>query len=349
MHFNIFNLFLKYKFMKKYNLIIGIDVSKRKLDVCFLFDPIVKQLSTHIVSNDPRGIRKMLCSVKKLTINLKGTLFCFENTGVYSMSLAYYLDQAGADYWEVPALEIKRAKGISRGKSDKKDAQDIAFYAHTHLHKLKLSKMPEKVIMKLRLFFSQREKLVKSIKVFESTNEIKGCIDKDIVKDVLTINKKTVKQLRKLLHETEQKMQELIKLNPELNRQNKLIQTVPGVGPQTAAYLIISTKGFTSFSNWRKLACYAGVAPFEYTSGSSVRGRTKVHSLADKKLKTLLTMCALNAKKADKEIDLYYQKKVKEGKNPMLVINSVRCKILSRVFATVNRGTPFVKTCNFAA
>ena len=335
--------------MKKYNLIIGIDVSKSKLDVCFLLDPVAKQLKSLVVSNDSRGISKILNTVKRQAIDLKDVLFCFENTGVYSMSLAYYLDQAGADYWEVPALEIKRAKGISRGKSDSKDAQDIAFYAHTHLHKLKLSKMPEKDIMKLRLLFTQREKLVKSIKVFESTNEIKGCIDKDIAKDVLMINKKTLKYLRKLLHETEHKLQEIIKSNQELSRQNKLIQTVPGVGPQTAVYLIISTKGFTSFGNWRKLACYAGVAAFEYTSGSSIRGRTKVHPLADKKLKTLLTMCALNAKKGDKEIELYYQKKVKEGKNPMLVINSIRCKVLSRVFATVNRGTPFVKTCNFAA
>lgn len=335
--------------MKKYSLIIGIDVSKRKLDVCFLIDPITKQFKSLVVSNDSKGIRKILTAVKKQVTDLKDVLFCFENTGVYGMSLAYYLDQTGVDYWEVPALEIKRAKGISRGKSDKKDAQDIAFYAHTHLHKLKLSKMPEKDITKLQLLFTQREKLVKSIKVFESTNEIKGCIDKDIAKDVLMITKKTLKQLRKLLHETEQKLQEIIKSNQEFSRQNKLIQTVPGVGPQTAVYLIIATKGFTSFSNWRKMACYAGVAPFEYTSGTSIRGRTKVHSLADKKLKTLLTMCALNAKKGDKEIELYYQRKVNEGKNPMLVINAIRCKVLSRVFATVNRGTPFVKTCNYAA
>lgn len=335
--------------MKKYSLIIGIDVSKSKLDVCFLIDPITKQLKSIIISNDSKGIRKIFHIIKKHAVELKDVLFCFENTGVYGMTLAYYLDQKGVDYWEVPALEIKRAKGISRGKSDKKDAQDIAFYAHTHLHKLKLSKMPEKDIIKLRLLFTQREKLVKSIKVFESTNEIKGCVDKAIVKDVLFINKKTLKQLRKLLHESEQKIKEIIKSNNEINRQDKLIQSVPGVGPQTAVYLIISTKGFTTFSNWRKMACYAGVAPFEYTSGSSIRGRTKVHPLADKKLKTLLTMCALNAKKTDKEINMYYEKKVKEGKNPMLVINSIRCKILSRVFATVNRGTPFVKTCNFAA
>jgi transposase len=323
--------------MKKYKLIIGVDVSKNKLDVCFLTDPDSKQQNFLVVSNDSKGIKKILTTIKKAGFGLNDSLLCFENTGVYSMSLAFYLDESEIDYWEVPAIEIKRAKGISRGKNDKTDAKDIAFYAHTHLHKLKLSKLPEKDIIKLRLLYSEREKLLKSIKIFEATNEIKPFIDKGITKDTLSINKKTLRHLYKILRETEQRMQEIIKSNQEMSKQNELIQTIPGVGPQTAIYLIISTKCFKAFSNWRKLACYAGVAPFEYTSGSSIRGRTKVNHLADKKMKSLLTMCALNAKKHDKEIALYYQRKVKEGKNPMLVMNSIRCKVLSRVFATVNR------------
>ena len=60
-------------------------------------------------------------------------------------------------------------------------------------------------------------------------------------------------------------------------------------------------------------------------------------------------MCALSIKKYDKEIAEYYKKKVDEGKNPMLVMNNIRCKILSRVFATVNRGTPYVNLQKFAA
>ena len=39
----------------------------------------------------------------------------------------------------------------------------------------------------------------------------------------------------------------------------------------------------------------------------------------------------------------------KEGKNPMLVMNNLRCKLLSRVFAVINRQTPFVNINKFAA
>ena len=45
----------------------------------------------------------------------------------------------------------------------------------------------------------------------------------------------------------------------------------------------------------------------------------------------------------------YYERKVKEEKNKMLVINNVRCKLLARVFVVINRKTPFVNTCKFAA
>ena len=124
---------------------------------------------------------------------------------------------------------------------------------------------------------------------------------------------------------------------------------VPGVGEQTAIYLIIATKGFKAFNSSRKFACYAGVAPFEYTSGSSVRGRTKVNHMADKKMKSLLQMCALTAIKYDPQLKEYYNNKKEEGKNGMLVLNNIRCKIISRVFSVVNRKTPFINTYKFAS
>ena len=102
-------------------------------------------------------------------------------------------------------------------------------------------------------------------------------------------------------------------------------------------------------AGWRQLACYAGVAPFPHQSGTSIHGRNKVHPLADKKLKSLLNMCAICAVRHDKELKTYYERKVAEGKAKMLVINNVRAKLLARVFAVINRGTPFVNMYKFVA
>ena len=70
--------------------------------------------------------------------------------------------------------------------------------------------------------------------------------------------------------------------------------------------------------------------------------------MADKKMKSILQMCALVAVKHDPQLKEYYERKKGEGKNAMLVLNNVKCKIICRVFSVINRQTPYVNTYKFA-
>ena len=142
---------------------------------------------------------------------------------------------------------------------------------------------------------------------------------------------------------------EVIAGNEKITGQMEPVTSIKGIGKFTAMYLIVCTNGFEKFENWRQMACYAGVAPFEHTSGTSVRGKTKVSPLADLKLKSLLNMCAIVAVQHDAELKAYYARKLAEGKPEMPVINNVRCKLLARVFAVMNRESPYVNTGKFAA
>lgn len=335
--------------MKKYELIVGIDISKLKLDATLLWVSDVKKSKHFVVTNDKKGISKLLKEIEKTGFVLENVLVNFEDTGVYSLPLCCLFSEMKQDYWMIPAIEIKRSKGISRGKTDKSDSADIAFYGLTHLHKLRLSILPEKDLMKVKLLFTEREKLMKALRLMDSTKEGNNYIPKDVMKEVLKLNAQVIKNLHSMVLKIEKRMEVIINNNESLKRQNDLIQSIPGVGPLTSIYLILVTKGFQSFENSRQLACYAGVAPFAYSSGSSIRGRTKVSHLADKKLKSLLNMCALNAKKHDVELKHYFERKVLEGKSKMLVLNNIRCKLLGRIFATIQRGTPYVNTQKFAA
>lgn len=335
--------------MKNHIFFIGIDVSKLKLDVCLVTDPGSKQHKHLIVSNNAKGIKQILTAAEAMGFTMEQTLFCFENTGLYSMPLSCFLSSLKLDYWVVPAIEIKRSKGISRGKTDKTDARDIAFYAITHLHKAACSHLPEVDILKLQLLYSEREKLINAVQMLKMSQEADDFLPKEVVREIKRLNVATIKKLQQAQKEIEKKMIGLVKSNEALKHQFDLVTSVPGVGPITAIYLIVVTKAFKSFANWRKLACYAGVAPFPYSSGSSVKGKTKVHPLANKKLKALLNMCALNAKRSDNEIRAYYERKTAEGKNPMLVLNAIRCKILARVFATINRQSPYINLQKYAA
>ena len=118
-------------------------------------------------------------------------------------------------------------------------------------------------------------------------------------------------------------------------RKVQQVQSIKGIGQVTAVALLAYTKGFTSFSNAKELACYCGVVPFAKRSGTSIRFKPAVSPYANKKLKKLLHLCALSAIKNDIEIQTYFERKVAEGKNKMSVINAVRNKLVHRVFAVI--------------
>lgn len=334
---------------KKIKLFIGIDIAKLKLDVCMIQDPHAKQHDYFVVNNDKKGLQQLLKRVQKHGLLKEEIIFCFETTGVYAMPLCFMLQENNFLYSMVPAIEIKRAKGLTRGKSDKADAHDIAQYSITHEHQLSFTTLPENDLMELKLLLTEREKLVKTILLFSSTKENEGFVSKESSKQVLKHNQKTILLLRKQLAEIEKLIAGVIKRNETIQQQFELIQSVPGVGKQTAIQLILVTRCFSAFDNWRKLACYAGLAPFEYSSGTSIKGKTKVSHLANKKLKATLNLAALSAKKHDTQLKEYYERKTKEGKNGMLIMNAIRCKIISRVFATIKRGTPFVDCLKYSA
>jgi len=90
-----------------------------------------------------------------------------------------------------------------------------------------------------------------------------------------------------------------------------------------------------------------GLLLFQKVQGQK-KGRDRVSHLANKQIKSLLSNGALSAIRHDLEIRTYYQRKIKEGKVEGVVITSVKNKLVARVFAVVQGGTPFVKLGNYA-
>ena len=333
--------------MKNYKTYLGIDVAKLTLDYCLVTDD--QQLERGQILNTQKSINSFLKNLKKAGHDLDQILFVFENTGIYSSLLSLVLSENELDYAQVPALEIKRSLGITRGKSDKVDAKEIAYYAKRNTDKITLSVLPELNLQQLKIIFSEREKTIASIKVFERTMENEMFLSKEVFGSVKSINRQTVKHLKKQLSMLDDKIKKLIREDEILYQQQQLLKSIPGIGEITSVYLLMVTKGFTAFTNGRKFACYSGVAPFEHTSGTSIKGKTRVSHLADKKMKSLLHMVSLTAIKYDPELKDYYTRKKAEGKHTMLVLNNIKCKIVYRIFAVIQRKSNFVNLHKFAA
>ena len=165
---------------------------------------------------------------------------------------------------------------------------------------------------------------------------------------MLEVQEKLIKELTNHISQIEKQIKQIIASDSELKRIYALTTSVKGVGLILGTTMMVYTNCFTAFDDWRKFACYSGIVPFPYQSGTSIRGKKKVHHLANKKLKTLLSNAACNSIRYNPEMKAYYERRIQEGKNEMSTQNIIRNKIVSRVFAAVQRGTPYVDTFRHA-
>ncbi|MBK8532633.1 MAG: IS110 family transposase [Flavobacteriales bacterium] len=118
------------------------------------------------------------------------------------------------------------------------------------------------------------------------------------------------------------------------------MRTIPGVGPQLAAYLVACTDGFARFNTPRQLSCHAGVAPFE-------RRLRQQRCVAAPKCRIKLIsrsrpccMSALVSVREPGELRQYFERKRAEGK-PIAVVNAVRNKLVHRVCAVIRNNRPY--------
>lgn len=325
---------------------VGIDISKLTFDARVHTSQVFNSFS-----NDVKGYRKLISwACKNTSFSKENIIFVFEHTGLYSHQLAVYLTSQDIQFLMVPGLEIKRSLGMARGKDDKKDATKIAQYAYRLRDEIVPSELASEETMSLKRLLSLRERLVKQRAGFKaSLKEQKRVLSKKENEVLLSTQEKMIRYLSKQISIVEKQMNEIIKENQSMSRNFKLLTTIKGVGPQTALFMIAYTNNFTKFKEWRKFASYCGIAPFPNESGTSIRGRTKVSNLANKKIKSLLDLCAKSSIQYNPEMKQYYNKRIESGKNKMSTINIIRNKLVSRMFAVIARNEPYVDLMKYAA
>lgn len=327
--------------MKQYKYFFGVDISKKTIDVTLVKEADVIHQK---FSNDLIGMDELMHWLAELNLNFDLVLFCMETTGLYCFPLTQFLAKNSIDIWIEHAAQIKKASSLDRGKNDKVDSRRIALYASKNLDRLRLWRPAGSTLEKIRHLASLRERLVETRKkLLNPIQEFEEMGNGEMAKLLTKAIKSSLTALEKDLKNVEVKIIDIINGDENLKQLYKLITSVVGIGFVTAINLIIHTHGFTVLKDARKLACYCGVAPFEYSSGSSIRGKTKVHFMANKKLKCNLHMASLSAVRLDPGLKAYYERKVLEGKNKMSVLNAVKNKLLARVVAVVNKKEEYVK------
>lgn len=325
--------------MKKF--IIGIDISKDKLDICLMCEG--KIINETLVSNHSKAIAVCLGDLLKEN-SVADFLICAEYTGQYSYPLSCACEQLGMDLWLENPSQIKYRSGVQRGKNDRLDARKIADYATLFSHKARLFCLPEKRMAALKELISERDMYVcDKAKYKGQLTDQKDFMDKNLYKKKSTRLQKLISNLDDALEQIEREIQSLIDDDQTLSRQHQLLCSVEGIGEKTATKMIVETNAFRDFKDPRKFCCHAGVAPFLFESGTSQKSRNKLSNRADKSIKTLLHMAALSATRTQGELHDYYVRKVTQGKNKMSVLNAIRAKLVLRMFAVIRNNQFYQK------
>lgn len=329
---------------------IGIDLSKLKIDVCIVNVNHPQSGKKAVFDNTEEGFKSMYDWLLYHKCQLKLCVFGMEHTGIYGVCLCNWLAKQNCSIVLEPARQIQHSiGGFHRGKQDQIDAFRIARYLYLHRDELTLYQVPSKLMVQIKYLLSYRDRLVKNKVILEvPSKEIAG-FDPLTAQIMLESSAEVVSLLKQKIKEVNKQIKALIAIDESLQKNYDLLCSIIGIGPQTALYMLVFTKNFTVFTAARKFACYSGVAPFPHESGTSVKGKTRVSHLANQKMKELLNHAARSAVCCDNQLKFYYQRKRKEGKAHLTVLNAVRNKLVARAFAVIKRQSEYVELASFAA
>ena len=315
--------------MNKYKETFGVDISK---DV---FDVHGSESGHDQYKNDESGFKKLLKSLPK------DCIVAMEATGYYHYRLAQFLYNNGVVVSVINPLSIKRfiQMKLAKVKTDKSDSKAICEYALINEVPIynALTDVQSECLQLFRLLDSYLKQRT-MIKNKMHGEEVLGIPSKHVYRSL----RRSRKHLDKEIAGIESHILSLVKVDQQ--EQLTLLTSVPGIGKKTALFLIVVTDGFSKFENAAQLCSYVGITPTIRESGSSVRGRSRISKVGNRKLRNLLFLCSFNACKYNKSCRELYERIVNKGKSKKLALIAVCNKLLKQCFAIAKSGRPYDET-----
>ena len=245
------------------NLFVGIDFSKETFDAAILKVSEESSIDLKIIGNeqfknDVPGCKRFVKWLNKtcaLSGDYSSVLVGGEDTGNYSTTLPKQLYVLGIDCSLQNAYSIKCGSGkIVRDKTDKMDAEKIAYYFYRFRDQIKLYKPLSKDMESLERLYSYRYGQVREsarlqCQIKEYEHILKSEPNDETLKFMIQRLEEQERFLKEEIKTIEAKMVEMIEADEELNEIHECLLSIPGVGKITSLLLIVVTRGFTRFDN----------------------------------------------------------------------------------------------------
>jgi len=319
--------------------IIGIDVSKNKLDCALIDNSNYDKFKFKVVDNSEGGFVALLDWLSK---HIESTVseyhFVMEATGVYHEKCADYLFNMGAKVSVVNPAHIKyygQSLGV-HSKNDKKDSVVIARYGVTQKP---ISWLPEPIeIRVLKALASRLDAIEKDIRRENNRCEksnINPCSD-----NVLHSIKKMLVALNDEKKSLERLIDNHINQYAYLKNNYALLQSIPGIGPVVSRYMVIII-GSRTFKSASQCAAYLGLVPVQNESGSSLRGRSRLSKAGSPIIRAKLYMAAISALQHNPDIKIQNQRLLKNGKSKMSALCAAMRKLVHICFGVIKHQRPY--------
>jgi transposase len=302
--------------------ILGIDIAKRKFDAAFLVNGKVRH---EVFANSQEGFSELTMWLEKHHVECAHV--CMEASSTYGEDLATYLYDMGHT---VSIVNPARIKGFAQSellrlKNDKVDAGVIARFCDRMRPEPWKPLPPE--VRKVDALLSMR---TQELNRTDTTRET-----------VLHSVKEHISFLDEEITALKKEIADLIKQDPDLKAKSDLLRSIPGIGEATIAAILSELALFEHCDRVQKVVAYIGLAPREFTSGSSIKGKPRLSKVGSARMRKALYTPSLVSMQYNPVIISFCQRLAKKGKNGKVIVCAVMRKLVHTIFGVLKSGRPF--------
>ena len=309
--------------------ILGVDIAKKKFDVTLLINGKLKH---KVFTNDEEGFEELELWLKKQGAN--HVHVCLEASSTYGDELAAYMHDAGHSVSIVNPARIKgfAQSELMRTKNDKVDAGLIARFCLA-MHPEPWTPAPPEM--------RQLQSLVRRVDALINmrTQELHrlGTAHKAIEHSI----REHVAYLDTQIDVLKRQIADLIKNDPDLKAKKDLLKSIPGIGEATIAAILAELHMFERYDSVGKVVAFIGLAPRQFISGSSIKGKPRLSKVGHARLRKALYMPALVSIQCNPIIQVFYHRLKENGKNGKVVVCAIMRKLVHLIFGILKSGRPY--------
>lgn len=319
-------------------MVVGIDVSKAKLDACLLREDGCEAYQQ--VANTPGGhevLRRWLQTQTSQPMPI-----CLEATGIYGTVLAQYLYQHDYPVSVVNPAPVKAfaAALMKRHKTDKSDAQVLAHYrAHLTPPLWQPRPLAQSQLQDLKRLADDLQTDRTRVK-----NRLEGSRPESAARRYL---EDQLAYLDKQLAQIQADIQKQVDEDEALHNQCRLLTSIIGIGATSALQVLAELPDLTQFDSADAVVAYAGLCPHQQQSGSQLN-RSWLSKQGNAALRKALYFPALAAKRHNPHLRQFAERLDAAGKAKMVIVAAVMRKLLVLIYTILKSGHPYDPNYGFS-